>query len=90
MSLIGDFFSGIKDKVVAKALEKQLANVPPEQRDMVMAAMQKNPKLFETIAKEIEAKKKAGMPEIYASLQVMKEHQVELQRAMMSGNNKAA
>ncbi len=90
MSLIGDFFSGIKDKVVAKALEKQLEEVPPEQRDMLMAAMKRDPELFETIAKEIEQLKKSGKMEVYASLEVAKKYQSRLHKAMMGGNNKAA
>ncbi len=83
-------FKKVKDKIVGIALEKQLKNLDPQQRDMIMTVMQKNPKLFETMAEEIEAKKKAGMAEIYASMQVMREHQKELAQVMMSGNNKAA
>lgn len=46
---------------------------------MLQAAVEKDPKLFEKIAKEIDALKKAGKPEMYASLDVMKKYQKELQ-----------
>ncbi len=53
-----------------KILDWKLRGVPEGQRQVIQAIMEKNPKLFEAIAKEIEAKKKAGVPEQAASLQV--------------------
>ena len=50
-----------------------------DQKDMLMSAVDKNPELFNKIAKEIEALKKQGKPEMYASLDVMKKYQKELQ-----------
>lgn len=65
-----------------KVLDWKLKNVPEEQRAMIKAIMEKNPKLFEAIAKEIEAKKKAGVNEQAASLQVFFAHKDEIARAM--------
>lgn len=46
---------------------------------MLEQAVMKNPELFEKIAKEIDALKKSGKPEMYAALDVMKKYQKELQ-----------
>ena len=40
--------------------------------------MEKNPKLFETIAKEIQEKMKGGMDQKSAGLAVMKKYEKEL------------
>lgn len=64
-------------------VERQLKNVPPAQRDMILAAVDQNPDFFATLAKEIEAEKKAGKTEMAASMEVMRKHQGELQKIMM-------
>jgi hypothetical protein len=65
-----------------KILDWKLKSVPVEQRAMIKAIMEKNPKLFETIAKETEAKKKAGVNEQAAALQVFFAHKNEIAQAM--------
>jgi uncharacterized protein YneF (UPF0154 family) len=50
---------GIKDFMTRKLLERQMKDLPPEQRDMVIKAVQENPELFEKIAKEIQEKNHA-------------------------------
>ena len=70
--------------LAGKVLDWKLKNVPEEQRAMIKAIMEKNPKLFETIAKEIEAKKKAGIPEQTAALQAFFAHKHEIAQAMQA------
>jgi hypothetical protein len=65
-----------------KILDWKLKSLPEGQRDMIKAIMEKNPKLFESIGKEIEAKKKAGVNEQAASLQVFFAHKDEIAQAM--------
>lgn len=65
-----------------QALKAQLKNLPEAQREQVLAIVEKNPKLFETIAKEIEQKTKAGMDKNLATISVMRAHQKELQGLM--------
>jgi signal recognition particle subunit SEC65 len=79
-------FSKVKDKAVEKMLEKQLKNVPPQQREMLMTAMKNNPEFFEKIAKEIEAETKKGKNQMAASMEVMRKHQGELQKILMGGS----
>lgn len=71
-----------------KLLERQMKNVPPEQRDMVIKAVQENPELFEKIAKEIQEKTKQGKNQTAASMEVMRKYQSELQQAMLQNRGK--
>jgi len=71
---------GIKDFFVRKMLERKLKDVPKEQQEQVMGIIEKDPELFKKIGDEIEAKVKAGKPELYATMDVMKKYQGELQK----------
>lgn len=62
-----------------QAIKHGTKNLPKDQADMLAKAVEKDPKLFEKIAKEIDELKKAGKPEMYAALDVMKKYQKELQ-----------
>ena len=62
-----------------QAVKYGTKDLPKEQADMLQAAVDKNPELFAKIAKEIDELKKQGKPEMYASLDVMKKYQKELQ-----------
>ena len=52
--------------------------VPEAQIDMIINMMEKNPKLFEIIAHEIQEKVKGGMDQKSAGLLVMKKYEKEL------------
>ena len=67
-----------------KLIKSQLKNLPPEQQQLITALLEKNPKLFKQIGEEIKAKKKAGMDEQMASMQVMMAHKSEIQKIMQS------
>lgn len=54
--------------------------VPPEQIDMFIRMIEKNPELFKTIASEIQEKMKGGMSQMDAGMQVMKKYEVELKK----------
>lgn len=69
----------IKEFLMKQAIKHGTKNLPKDQATMLQAAVEKDPKLFEKIAKEIEELKKAGKPEMYAALDVMKKYQKELQ-----------
>lgn len=69
----------IKEFFVKQAVKHGTKNLPKDQAEMLQSAVEKDPKLFEKIAKEIEVLKKSGKPEMYASLDVMKKYQKELQ-----------
>ena len=69
----------IKEFLIKQAIKRGTKSLPKEQQEMLERAVEKDPKLFEKIATEIEALKKSGKPEMYAALDVMKKYQKELQ-----------
>ncbi len=73
---------GLKDFFIRKTLEHKLKNVPPRERERLMAAMEKNPEFFKQIGDKVQAKVKGGMSEMAATMMVMREHQAELQKLM--------
>ncbi len=74
--------SFFKDLLLKKMLKSQLKGMPEAQQDMIISAVEKNPKLFEDIAKEVQEKIKGGMDQQAATMQVMMSHQKELQDLM--------
>ena len=76
-------FGKIKNYAVKKLLEKQLKNVPEDQKQMIMEMMEKDPKLFEKIAKEMQEElKKNGNNQMAASMKVLPKYQKEIMGAM--------
>lgn len=74
---------GIKDFLIKKLVSAKLKHLPKEQQDMIVAVVTQNPELFKKLQNKIEAKKKQGIDEQLASMQVMREHQSEIQKVMM-------
>jgi nicotinate-nucleotide pyrophosphorylase len=66
-------------KMMMKAQLKK-SGLPKQQQDMLLIGMEKNPKLFESIAKEIKVEMKKGKGQQVASMEVMRRHQGELQK----------
>ena len=69
----------IKEFFLKQAVKHGTKDLPKDQQEMLQKAIEKNPALFDKIAKEIESLKKSGKPEMYAALDVMKKYQKELQ-----------
>lgn len=64
-------------------LQAQLKNAPPEQQEMIMGLMEKNPELLEKIAKEIQAELKTnGNNQMAAAMKVLPKYQKELMASM--------
>lgn len=79
---------GIKDFLTRKMVEKQLKHLPKEQQEIILVAVKENPDFFNKINDEIKAKKKAGIDEQLAGMQVMRAHQGELQKLLMKHSQK--
>jgi len=75
-------FGKLKEKAVEKMLEKQLGQLPPAQRGLIMKAVQENPDFFKKIADEIKAEEKSGSSQMTASMKVMRKYQGDLQKIM--------
>lgn len=70
---------GIKQFFTKQAAKYATRNLPEDQKEMINTLVGANPELFEKIAKEIKELVKEGKPEMYASFEVMKKYQNELQ-----------
>ncbi len=74
---------GVKDFLIKKAAERQLKNMPKDQRDMIMKILDNNPDLFVKMSKEVEHKvKKEGKDQMLAMMEVGKKYQKELKQAL--------
>jgi hypothetical protein len=63
-----------------KLMERQLKGLPEDQRELILAMVEKNPGFFKKIAEEIKEKTKTGKSEQQASLEVMMAHRQEMQQ----------
>lgn len=75
MSFIKNFFLKSAAKIGTR-------NMPKDQQEFVMAMVNKNPALFEKIATETKALIDAGKPEMYATFEVMKKYEKQLQHSL--------
>lgn len=82
-------FGKLKSFAAKKLLEKQISKLPVQQqaaaRDqmgMIMELMERDPKLFEQIAKEFEAETKKGKNQQAAAMAVLPKYQAQLQALM--------
>ena len=73
---------GVKNFLTRKMLERHLKKLPEGQRAMFMKMFEKDPALFEKIAKEVKEKKDQGQDEMLATVAVMKKYQSEMQQLM--------
>ncbi len=76
-------FGKIKNFALKKLVEKQLKNVPADQQQMILAMLEKNPALFEKIAKEFEVEMKTnGNNQMQAAAKVLPKYQKEILEVM--------
>jgi hypothetical protein len=72
----------IQSFLLGQAMKWKMKDVPPEQRDQIMALVQKDPELFKKIGEEVDKRVKGGEPQMKASLAVMKKHGPQLRTLM--------
>ncbi|MBP6925556.1 MAG: hypothetical protein KBC22_00650 [Candidatus Pacebacteria bacterium] len=77
-------FDNLKNKAMGALVRRQLkkTGLPDDQIEMFVQLVLANPDFFQKIEKEAKAKQKQGMNEQAAMMQVMREHQSELQQLM--------
>jgi formate dehydrogenase maturation protein FdhE len=76
-------FGKLKSFAVKKLLDSQLKNVPQEQRDLIMTLVEKDPALFEKVAKELQAEMKSnGNNQMAAAMKILPKYQKEIMDAM--------
>jgi hypothetical protein len=76
-------FGKLKQFALKKVLQSQMKNVPPEQQEMIMAMLEKEPELFEKIAKEMQEElKRNGNNQMAAAMKVLPKYQQQILGAM--------
>jgi effector-binding domain-containing protein len=76
-------FGKLKNFALKKVIDTQMKNVPPEQKQMIMEMLEKDPALFEKIAKEIQAELKSnGNNQMAAATKVLPKYQNEIMAIM--------
>lgn len=76
-------FGKVKNFAVKKLLESQLKNVPADQRDMILNMVEKDPALFEKIAKEFQTEmKQNGNNQMAAAMKILPKYQNEIMATM--------
>jgi hypothetical protein len=72
-------FGKFKNFAVKKMLDSQMKNVPEDQKQMIMEMLEKDPALFEKIAKEIQAELKTnGNNQMAAATKVLPKYQTQI------------
>ena len=67
-----------------KVMEAKLKDLPQEQKELIITLMEEHPDFLKKIQKEIKEKKKQGIDEQTASMQVMFKYQKDFQKIMMN------
>jgi hypothetical protein len=76
-------FGKLKQYALKKVLESQMKDAPPEQKEMILTMIEKDPNLFEKIAKEMQAElKRNGNNQMAAAMKVLPKYQKEIMGAM--------
>ena len=76
-------FGKIKTFAAKKLIQSQMKNVPADQQEMILTMLEKDPALFEKIAKEMQAELKAnGNNQMAAAMKVLPKYQKEIMGAM--------
>jgi predicted phage-related endonuclease len=69
--------------LMKRMLKSQLKGVPEDQQEKLLTMIEKNPELFQKIAKEIQNKmKNENKEQMAATMEVMKKYQNELRELM--------
>lgn len=71
-------FQKLKDKAAEKLIEKQMADMPPEQRDMILGMMKENPELFKNMEKDMKELVKSGKSQMAAAMEIQRKYQSEM------------
>lgn len=72
-------FGKLKQYALKKVLESQMKDAPPEQKEMILGMIEKDPQLFEKIAKEMQEElKRNGNNQMAAAMKVLPKYQQQI------------
>ena len=73
----------VKNFLIKKMAQRQLKDMPKDQREMILKLLENNPDLFTKMSKEMDHKiKKEGKDQMLAMMEVSKKYQKELREAL--------
>ena len=73
----------MKNYAMKKLLERQMKDVPEEQKQMIMEMVENNPELFEKIAKEMQAEmNQNGNNQMAAAQKILPKYQMEIAQSL--------
>ena len=72
----------LKNFLMKRMIKSQMKNVPADQQAKILSMVEKNPELFQKIAKEVQIEMKTGKNQMAATMEGMKKHQNELRGLM--------
>ncbi|MBY0309816.1 hypothetical protein K2Q16_01585 [Patescibacteria group bacterium] len=76
-------FGKLKQFALKKVVQSQMKNAPADQQEMILAMLEKDPAMFEKIAKEMQEElKKNGNNQMAAAMKVLPKYQKEIMGAM--------
>jgi hypothetical protein len=76
-----------KNFIMKKMLQSQTKHLPKDQQEVILSMLEKDPKLFETIALEMQAEMKKGKGQLSAAMVVLPKYKDRLQ-VLKSGPKK--
>lgn len=68
-----------KNFIMKKMLASQTKHLPKDQQEMILGMLEKDPKLFETIALEMQAEMKKGKGQLSAAMSVLPKYKDRLE-----------
>jgi hypothetical protein len=72
----------LKDFLTRKMLTSQLGEVPAEDREKLMGAIEENPELFRKIAEDVEAGVRAGKDKMAVTFEIVEKYKTELAKVL--------
>lgn len=70
----------IKNFLMKKMLKSQMKGIPEPEQDKILNMIEKNPDLFEKIAKETQDLMKTGKDQMSSAMEVMKKYESDLKK----------
>ncbi len=86
--MFGGLGAKLKNKAVQTAIKTQLKKMPPEQRELIEALLEKDPELLMKMAEETQELVKQGKDQMVAMMEVGKKYQKELQEVLLKVKSK--
>ncbi len=72
----------LKNFIFKQLLKSKMKDIPQEQQEKMLAALDKNPQLFEEIALKAQEKMRSGKDQMTAIMEAAREREAELKNTL--------